>query len=191
MIRKSMPSDLIRGWVPVFPRDKREAFARRSCSNKKIERDDDSKKSHPAPEDSRCRRSCHSKNRDHAGRCSASAPTGFASARPKTFSDATFAAAISTRGITYGFWIMKARCRTRRKIKCSSATGSSARDGGACGPRTTMMSNIASPWHYDTAAFRCWLWHHGSVTGSSQTRDAKFTGAESQLFVQRGVICNC
>ena len=25
-----------------FPRDKREAFARRSCSNKKIERDDDS-----------------------------------------------------------------------------------------------------------------------------------------------------
>jgi len=32
----------------VFPRDKREAFARRSCSNKKIERDDDSKKSHPA-----------------------------------------------------------------------------------------------------------------------------------------------
>jgi len=35
-------------WGPVFPRDKREAFARRSCSNKKIERDDDSKKSHPA-----------------------------------------------------------------------------------------------------------------------------------------------
>src|SRR5882757_9508613 len=35
-------------WIPVFPRDKREAFARRSCSNKKIERDDDSKKSHPA-----------------------------------------------------------------------------------------------------------------------------------------------
>jgi hypothetical protein len=35
-------------WEPVFPRDKREAFARRSCSNKKIERDDDSKKSHPA-----------------------------------------------------------------------------------------------------------------------------------------------
>src|SRR5882762_9192022 len=24
------------GWVPVFPRDKHEAFARRSCSNKKI-----------------------------------------------------------------------------------------------------------------------------------------------------------
>ena len=35
-------------WEPVFPRDKREAFARRSCSNKKIERDDDSKKSHLA-----------------------------------------------------------------------------------------------------------------------------------------------
>jgi hypothetical protein len=31
--------------VPVVPRDKREAFAR---SNKKIERDDDSKKNHPA-----------------------------------------------------------------------------------------------------------------------------------------------
>src|SRR5712675_69757 len=36
-------------WVPVFPRDKRKAFARRSCSNKKMERDDDSRKSHPAP----------------------------------------------------------------------------------------------------------------------------------------------
>src|SRR6202011_1862418 len=35
-------------WIPVFPRDKREAFARRSCSNRKIERDDDSKKSHHA-----------------------------------------------------------------------------------------------------------------------------------------------
>src|SRR6266699_5387462 len=35
-------------WVPVFPRDKREAFARRSCSNNKLERDDDSKKSHRA-----------------------------------------------------------------------------------------------------------------------------------------------
>ena len=38
-------------WVPVFPRDKREAFARRSCSNKKIERDDDSKKRHPVLSD--------------------------------------------------------------------------------------------------------------------------------------------
>jgi hypothetical protein len=35
-------------WKPVFPRDKREAFARRSCSNKEPKRDDDSKKSHPA-----------------------------------------------------------------------------------------------------------------------------------------------
>src|SRR5712664_4200599 len=35
-------------WAPVFPRDKREAFARRSCSNKKIERDDESKRSHNA-----------------------------------------------------------------------------------------------------------------------------------------------
>src|SRR6266404_8895252 len=49
MIRKSMPlGPRPDGWVPVFPRDKREAFARRSCSNKKMERDDDSKKSHPA-----------------------------------------------------------------------------------------------------------------------------------------------
>jgi hypothetical protein len=30
-------------------------------------------------------------------------------------------AAISTRGITYGFRITKARCRTRRKIACSSS----------------------------------------------------------------------
>src|SRR5258708_27926757 len=36
-------------WVPVFPSDKREAFARRSCSNQKMKQDDDSKKSHPAP----------------------------------------------------------------------------------------------------------------------------------------------
>src|SRR6266404_4701587 len=44
-------------WIEVFPehdpekwipRDKRKAFARRSCSNKKMERDDDSKKSHRA-----------------------------------------------------------------------------------------------------------------------------------------------
>jgi hypothetical protein len=42
MIRKSMPSDLIRGWKPVFPRDKREAFARSSCSNKKITLESDS-----------------------------------------------------------------------------------------------------------------------------------------------------
>jgi hypothetical protein len=28
-------------------------FPKRSCSNKKIERDDDSKKSHPAPEENR------------------------------------------------------------------------------------------------------------------------------------------
>jgi hypothetical protein len=50
----------------------------------------------------RWRRSCLSKNRDHAGRCSASAPTGFASVRLIIFSDATLATAGSTRGITYG-----------------------------------------------------------------------------------------
>src|SRR6266403_3149625 len=49
MIRKSMPS----GYDPMggngFPSGQtRNAFARRSCSNKKIERDDDSKKSHRA-----------------------------------------------------------------------------------------------------------------------------------------------
>jgi hypothetical protein len=76
-------------------------------------------------------------------RWSGSAPTGGASARPKTFSDATFAAAISTRGITYGFWITKARCRTRRKIKRNSATGSSARARGACefGRRNVLVSS--------------------------------------------------
>ena len=69
-----------------------------------------------------------------------------------------------------------------------SATRSSARDGGACGPRTTMMSNIASPWRYDTAAFR-WLALASRVGHEFVTsRDAKFTGAESQLFVQGGVI---
>src|ERR1700730_2183581 len=56
MIRKSMPSGLTRGWVPVFPRDKREVFARGSCSNKKIERDDDSKKSRPALSARQCDR---------------------------------------------------------------------------------------------------------------------------------------
>jgi hypothetical protein len=35
-------------WKPVFPRDKREAFARRLCSKNKLERDDDSKISHLA-----------------------------------------------------------------------------------------------------------------------------------------------
>jgi hypothetical protein len=99
-----------------------------------------------------------------------------------------FAAAISTRGIAYGFWIMKARCRTRRKIKRSSATRSSARDGGACGPRTTMMSNIASPWRYDTAAFR-WLAlasrdGHEFVTSPR----CKVYRGGAQLFVQSGVI---
>src|SRR5882724_13687605 len=33
MIRKKPAPHLMRGWAPVFPRDKREAFARRSCSN--------------------------------------------------------------------------------------------------------------------------------------------------------------
>jgi hypothetical protein len=53
---------------------------------------------------------------------SASAPTGVAFMRSNILSDAIFAAAISTRGITYRFWITKARCRIPRRIKLSSAT---------------------------------------------------------------------
>jgi hypothetical protein len=49
----------------------------------------------------------------------------------ENFFRCTFAAAISTRGITYGFWITKARCRTRRKIKRNSADRSSMRARGA------------------------------------------------------------
>ena len=74
---------------------------------------------------SRCRRSCHSKNGDRAGRCSAS------SARPKTFSDATFAA-ISTHGISFGLRTTRANCRTPRAIKLNSADRSSACVLGAC-----------------------------------------------------------
>jgi hypothetical protein len=50
MIRRKPAPHLDSGVGTGFPRDKREnAFARRSCSNKEIERDDDSKKSHHAP----------------------------------------------------------------------------------------------------------------------------------------------
>jgi hypothetical protein len=35
MIRKKACPALDAGWKPVFPRDKREAFARTSCSSKK------------------------------------------------------------------------------------------------------------------------------------------------------------
>jgi hypothetical protein len=76
---------------------------------------------------SRCRRSCHSKNRGHAGRCSASVPTGFASVRLVIFSDATRATAGSTRGITYGLRITRDRCRTLCKIKRNRLHGRSAR----------------------------------------------------------------
>ena len=73
-------------------------------------------------EGSRWRRSCHSKNRDHAGWCWASAPTGFVSVRLIIFSDARRATAGSMRGITYGLRTTKAPCRTRCKIKRNSAT---------------------------------------------------------------------
>jgi hypothetical protein len=36
MIRKAMPPGLTRGWKLVFSRDKRDAFAWRSCINQKI-----------------------------------------------------------------------------------------------------------------------------------------------------------
>jgi hypothetical protein len=72
---------------------------------------------------SRWRRSCHSMNRDRAGRCSASAPTGGPSVRPNIFSDARRAAAISTGATTYGLRITKARCRTRRKMEFSRREG--------------------------------------------------------------------
>ena len=52
--------------------------------------------------------------------------------RGRVFFDARSATAGSTRGITYGLRTTKARCRTRRKIKRNSATGSSARARGAC-----------------------------------------------------------
>ena len=80
---------------------------------------------------SRWRRSCHSMNRDRAGRCSASASTGVGFGKSNIFSGARRAMAGSMRGITYGLKITKVRCRTRRKIKRISATGSSARRRGA------------------------------------------------------------
>ena len=70
-------------------------------------------------------------NRDHAGRCWASAPTGDAWVRLSIFSDAKRATAGSMPEITYGLRITKVRCRTPRKIRRSSATGSSARRRGA------------------------------------------------------------
>ncbi len=100
---------------------------------------------------SRCRRSCHSKNRDHAGRCSASAPTGFASVRLVIFSDATRATVGSTRGITYGLRITRGRCRTRCKIKRNSATGSTASVCGACELGRRECPRLITPTHDDAA----------------------------------------
>jgi hypothetical protein len=51
--------------------------------------------------------------------------------RSNSFSDATRATAGSTRGITCGFRITKARCRSRRKIKRSRLHGRSALPRGA------------------------------------------------------------
>jgi hypothetical protein len=60
-------------------------------------------------------------NRDRAGRCSANAPIGDASVRPDIISDARRATAGSIRGIKYGSRITRPRCRTPRKIRCSSS----------------------------------------------------------------------
>src|SRR6266568_7327798 len=100
-------------------------------------------------ESSRWRRSCRWKNRDHAGWCSASAPIGFASVRLIIFSDARHATAESTCGITYGFWITKARCRTGRKIKRNSATGSSARARWRVRTWPAQCPRLITPTHDD------------------------------------------
>ncbi len=65
------------------------------------------------------------------------------------FSDARHATAGSTRGITYGFWITKARCRTRRKIKRSSATGSSARARWRVRTWPAQCPRLIAPTHDD------------------------------------------
>ncbi len=70
----------------------------------------------------RWRRSCHSMNRDRAGPCSASAPTGVAFVRLNIFSDARRAAALSTRAIWHGSRSTKVRCHTPLRIKRSSST---------------------------------------------------------------------
>jgi len=57
--------------------------------------------------------------------------------------------AISTRGITHGFWITKARCRTRRNIERNSVTGSSARAGGACELGRRNVPRLIAPTHDD------------------------------------------
>jgi len=58
----------------------------------------------------------------------------------------------------------------------------------AGGPRTTMMSNIASAWRYDTAAFR-WLALASRVGHEFVTSPrCKVYRGEAQLFVPRGVI---
>ena len=95
----------------------------------------------------RCWRSCHSKNRDHAGRCSASAPR----LRVGEASDATRAAAGSTRGITYGLGITRDRCRTRRKIKRNRLHGRSARPLGAYEPWHAHCPALSRPTHHEAA----------------------------------------
>src|SRR5262245_13133549 len=51
----------------VFPCDKREAFARRSCSNNNLTRDDDSCQSHRALVEATFGRALPARNRNHLG----------------------------------------------------------------------------------------------------------------------------
>jgi hypothetical protein len=48
MIQKKPARTWIAGWIPVFPRDKREAFAPEIMLKQEDRADDDTKKSHPA-----------------------------------------------------------------------------------------------------------------------------------------------
>jgi hypothetical protein len=80
---------------------------------------------------SRWQRSCHSMNRDRAGRCWASAPMVGACLRPNMFSMQGMQRLDPMRGITCGLGITRVRCRTRRKIKRNRPHGRSARPRSA------------------------------------------------------------
>ena len=136
---------------------------------------------------SRCRRSCHSKNRGHAGRCSASAPTGFASVRLVIFSDATRATAGSTREITYGLRITRGRCYSRCKIKCNSADRSVGRAPMA---RAKLGQGAKSSSHRADAWRRC---ADDPVNRSRRsTPRLLFSDEEADLGVQATMMdCGC
>ena len=98
------------------------------------------------------RRSCHSKNRDRAGRWSASAPTGGASARPKTFSDAIFAAAISMRGISMGSGSQRPAAASRARSSAVALTDhQGARPWRVRNLAKGAMFRLIAPTHGDAA----------------------------------------